>query len=158
MSSNKNLKKFSNLLRMYTPVGQLNDFVLHPAYHNYRKGELDIKLKVINDAVGEKNGDVEFDFFRVCDKSRWAASYEFDDYISTTPSPSNASVHVIDRIKMGGGIFLTAAEIQSSKVCLHEIREEMVKDNELPLRKDEGTDNEIVSISQGFGCSPMFTY
>jgi hypothetical protein len=36
--------KFENLLRLYTPIGQVSDFVLHPAYHTVRRDDVDVEL------------------------------------------------------------------------------------------------------------------
>lgn len=143
------IEKFSNLLRMYTPIGQVNDFVLHPAFHNLRKDDIEINLTVSKDS-GSESAKVDFDLFRISE--HWGTDFNQYEYHQKS-SPPNATVHVVDRVKKGGHVYLNAAEIQSSKDCLAQVKMDLFNKDALPLKLDDSDkvdDSAGSQISQGF--------
>ena len=62
--------RFENLLRLYTPVGQVSDFVLHPAYHTVRRDDVDVELVSRRAGVDPQHSDVALDFFRLSRRDR----------------------------------------------------------------------------------------
>ena len=143
---NPSFGKFANLLRMYTPIGQLNDYLLHPAYHNCRKLDMDIVLKVISN--GEEVSDVlNYDTQRFFDHSTRPAHYDYHAYINAS-SPRGVSVHTIHRYRSGDEFYLSAADIQFTDL-VHEYERSLCDEHSLP-----GVINElgeaVYEIPRGF--------
>lgn len=139
-------KKFVNFLRLYTPVGQVNDFLLHPAYHNIRKSDINITLKSLIGGKVEQS-DVAFDVFRLSEQ-QGIPHYTYHEFVNQG-QPSNVSVHTIHRTKKGGELCLSAAEIQSAKEIIGTLEGRLKSQEELPCYLDEN-DKEISEIPRGF--------
>jgi len=138
-------QRFSNLLRMYTPIGQVNNYVLNPAYHNIRRKDLSVSLRShSSDEVEEES--VRFDIFRFSETDR-IATQNYDEFVNDGMK-SNRSVHTIHRSRRGGSIYLSGAEIQGASLA-HEIEEELQGNEGIPAHIDEnGNLNE--EIPRGF--------
>lgn len=107
--TNYSYEKLRNLLRLYTPVGQVNDFLLHPAFHTYRSDDIKVLLRGVGAGKDETKA-IPFDLFRISECTA-IASQTFDAYVASG-MPRNHSVHTIHRSKKGGLVYLSAAEIQ----------------------------------------------
>jgi len=137
-------EKFVNLLRLYTPIGQVNDYLLHPAYHNVRVNDLDVELTTIHNGTTLKT-PVPFDFFRL--SLLMPNHMEFDKYINAH-SPRNKSVHTVHRCSRGNSIYLSAADIQVSDL-VHELEANLEGSEELPQQVDE-LGKMVGEIQRGF--------
>lgn len=140
------LEKIANLLRLYTPIGQLNDFVAHPAFHTYRKDELTAKLVLhISGATQTKN--VPFDIFRISE-CQGVAAKNLHEYVNGGMPPEH-SVHVLHRCKKGGLAFVSGAEIQPAGTLLQQAEDRLKSLDALPEYLDEN-DKAIGGIPRGF--------
>jgi hypothetical protein len=139
------IEKLSNLLRLYTPVGQLNDFVAHPAFHNYRKDELKVTL-TLDRAGAKQTKNVSFDVFRVSECQ--IPSKTLIDYVDSGMPPDH-SVHVLHRCRKGGVPFVSAAEIQPAATLLQQAEDQLRAKDELPQFIDEN-DRPSGGIPRGF--------
>jgi hypothetical protein len=134
---NYNHDKFENLLRMLTPIGQVNDYLLHPAFHVLRKGDLDINVETISEDL-KTSTNIEFDIFRYSESSPGFASADFVTYLNSG-WPSSTSVHTVHRTERGGDIYLVGAEIQDARELASEAESLLIDRNELSGKvKDDG--------------------
>jgi hypothetical protein len=138
-------EKFVNLLRLYTPVGQVNDYLLHPAYHNVRSQDLDVELTTVHDGVVTRT-PVPFDFMRLSDRPR-PAHMTLHQYINAQ-SPRNKSVHTVHRSKSGENIYLSAADIQAAEL-VHQLEADLKYENALPEHLDD-LGGSVTDIPRGF--------
>jgi hypothetical protein len=99
---------------MLTPIGQVNDYLLHPAFHVLRKGDLDINVETISEDL-KTSTNIEFDIFRYSESSPGFASADFVTYVNSG-WPSSTSVHTVHRTERGGDIYLVGAEIQDARI------------------------------------------
>ena len=136
--------KFATLLRLYTPVGQVNDFVLHPAYHTLRGADLTITLETDVSGSKEKSA-IDYDTWRFAEHS--AQSATFDEYIAGG-SPQSYSVHTVYRAQKGTYYYLSGAEIQAKELT-DQVRSSLCATNELPGFTNEES-KKIFDIPRGF--------
>lgn len=139
-------EKFANLLRLYTPVGQVNDFLLNPAYHNLRRQDLSITLRSLVSGEVEQS-DIPFDVFRVSEQE--GVPYKAYDEFINDGMPSNVSIHTIHRVNRNGSFYLSAAEIQSAKEVISVLEGKLCERDALPVHVDENG-KEICEIPRGF--------
>lgn len=117
--SNYSPDLFENLLRLYTPVGQVNDYVLHPAFHCLRAKDLTVTVRSILPSASEDVRQIKFDFLRL-DGLPGINQVRYDNYVNVnTGWPSNVSVHTVHRTKIGSYVYLSAAEIQGAELVTH---------------------------------------
>lgn len=146
---NFQMGKFVNLLQLYTPVGQVNDYVLSPAYHRVRKSDLNVTLLV--KAPGEdQTASVPFSVLRLNEQDD-AACLGYNQFVNTG-MPENVSVHTVHRTKKQDHVYLSAAEIQDSDL-VHEIEEKLEQSDLLPAFQDP-MDNVVSVIPRGFQLAP----
>jgi hypothetical protein len=136
--------KFRALLQLYTPIGQVNDYVLHPAFHTFRKGEIRIDLRTVSDT--EHVDTVDFDFFRFSGHAG-LAHYDFAAYVNAG-WPRGVSVHTIHRVKRGEHVFVSAADIQPAD-WVHQLEDDLRSNEALPALIDENGE-ERRDIPRGF--------
>lgn len=137
---------FENLLRLYTPIGQVNDYVLHPAFHCLRTKDLTITVRSLLAAAPESVRQVKFDFLRL-DGLPNINQVRYDNYVNSG-WPSNVSVHTVHREKKGAYVYLSAAEIQGAELVSH--AEDTLKGKgQLPNYID-ASDVAIAQIPRGF--------
>lgn len=138
--------KFETLLRLYTPIGQVNDYVRHPAYHTVRNGDADVELLTIDANGNQQRSDVQLEFFQLSGRTV-PSHYSFKDYIDSG-SQRGKSVHTIHRSKFNDKILLSGADIQAAEE-LHNLEDLLLNDDVLPAHLDE-TDSTIATIPRGF--------
>jgi hypothetical protein len=144
--ANYSTEKFANLLQLYTPIGQVNDYVFHPAYHTLRKGDLVVDLTSLHAAGGRESRRVDFDFFRLSGHVA-PSHYDFSSYVNAA-WPRGKSVHTVHRERSGDYIHLSAADVQAAEE-IHKLEERLRERNELPTYINE-TDKEVAEIPRGF--------
>ncbi|MEU3551652.1 ATP-binding protein [Streptomyces longwoodensis] len=127
-------EKFENLLRLYTPIGQVNDYLLHPAYHNVRKSDVVVELSTYVGGDHPRRSTVPFDFFRLSGRQR-PSQLDFYQYIDAG-SPRNKSVHTIHRTRRGANIYLSAADVQAADL-VHQLEDDLRAGGALPEFIDE---------------------
>jgi hypothetical protein len=116
---------FESLLRLYTPVGQCNDFVMHPAFHTLRSKDLGVSLR-LQQTSGEIRGlDIDFDILRL----KGPTYFSFPNFVNQG-QPHGSAVHTIHRIKRSGHVYLTAADIQGTQ-WFHSLEESLQRDQSL---------------------------
>lgn len=142
---NFRIERFVNLLRLYTPVGQVNDYVLNPAYHCVRKGDLTVSL-VVKSAAGDQTESVPFEILRLSEQEE-AACLGYNQFVNAG-MPENVSVHTVHRSKKQDNVYLSAAEIQDSDL-VHEIEERLEQAGLLPAFQDP-MDKVVAAIPRGF--------
>lgn len=140
------LDKFVNLLRMYTPIGQVNDYVLHPAYHCVRKADLKVSL-LVRSPTDDTPRSVDFDTFRLSEHPAGYACQPFDVFVNSA-MPQRVSVHTVHRTKSGGAVYLSGAEVQDSDV-VKEIEKALKAADNLPGLIDSNAEPSAV-IPRGF--------
>ncbi|HVO53125.1 MAG TPA: hypothetical protein VMT37_01800 [Solirubrobacterales bacterium] len=138
--------RFENLLRLYTPIGQINDFVLHPAYHTLRRDDIDVELVSVEQGAEPQRSAVEFDFFRLSGRTV-PSHYDFASYVDAG-SPRGKSVHTVHRVRFADAVLLSAADIQAAEE-IHKLEELLSGEEKLPLHRDE-EDREVGRIPRGF--------
>jgi hypothetical protein len=108
-------------LRLYTPIGQVNDYVLHPAFHCLRKNDLVVKLRWSRSNETQE-GIVAFDYLRLSDLApdKCVDLQKFVD----GGMVAGKSVYCVGREKAGGYVYLVAGEIQASKPTLQSIEDD----------------------------------
>jgi len=100
------------ILRLYTPVGQVNDYVAHPAFHTLRNGELVITA---TDMETRASTNVPYSYLRLAELVMPHGNY--DDFVRDYNKFSGGSIYVAHRYKSTrGDIYLGAAEVQEAKV------------------------------------------
>jgi hypothetical protein len=143
--ANFSRERFKSLLQLYTPIGQVNDYVLHPAYHTLRKNDLRIDLVTVG-PTGDHTERVDFDTFRFSGRTG-LPHYEYDSYVNAG-WPRGASVHTVHRAKRGDDIFLLASDIQPAE-WVHKLQSDLEKRGALPMWENEN--GEIVGeVPRGF--------
>ena len=145
---NYSSESFSNLLRLATPIGQVNDFVKHPAFHVVRKDDLSVLLTSVPDAnqAASQSIQVSFDFFRISEFPQ-IPCHTFDSYINAG-MPRNASVHTIHRAKRNDQVLLSAADIQPA-AFVTKLQTKLRDEQKLPCYTDENDELQGV-ITRGF--------
>lgn len=138
--------RFENLLRLYTPVGQVGDFLLHPAYHTVRRDDVDVELVSHRGGVDPQHSEVALDIFRLSGRTV-PSHYDFVGYVNAG-TPRGKSVHTIHRSRFGDAVLLSAADIQAAEE-IHKLEELLRGEEELPAYRDE-LDREIATIPRGF--------
>ncbi|MBN1877911.1 MAG: sensor histidine kinase [Anaerolineae bacterium] len=138
--------KFISLLRLYTPIGQVNDFLLHPAYHNVRKGDIKVTLRSVRNNQ-ETISEVDFDVFRIAEH-RAISHYDFNAFVNAG-WPSDVSVHTIYRASRGSDFYLSAAEIQPARSLMRTLEDWLREGNRLPGYIDQN-DSFEAEIPRGF--------
>jgi len=138
--------KFVNLLRLYTPVGQVNDYVLHPAYHCVRKGDLSVNL-VVTSVTGNATRTVAFDTFRIEENPVGFACLPFDQFVNAG-MPESVSVHTVHRTISGNDVYLSAADIQDSYL-IQTTERILIANDSLPACRDVN-DADTAQIPRGF--------
>ncbi|MQS14734.1 hypothetical protein F7Q99_21330 [Streptomyces kaniharaensis] len=131
--SNFSHDKFENILRLYTPIGQVNDYLMHPAYHTIRSRDLIVELSTACGDIKNRSS-IPFDFFSFEGRSR-PSHMDFYRYIDAQ-SPRNKSVHTISRTKRGDAIYLSAADIQAADL-VHQLESDLAAADALPEHLDE---------------------
>ncbi|MFT3953804.1 MAG: hypothetical protein QM722_05230 [Piscinibacter sp.] len=142
--SNYSHEKLINLLRLYTPVGQVNDFLLHPAFHTYRSDDITLLLRGIG-AGKDETKKIPFGLFRISECTA-IASQTFDAYVASG-MPRNHSVHTIHRAKKGGTVYLSGAEIQPADPVFQAVEDYHA--NSLPSYIDDNG-KMVATIPRGF--------
>jgi hypothetical protein len=137
--------KFVNLLRLYTPVGQVNDYVLHPAYHCVRKGDLSVSL-IVTSSTGNTTRSIAFDTFRIDENQAAFGCYSFDQFVNAG-MPEKVSVHTVHRARFGDDVYLSAAEIQDTDL-IREVERTLVASDALPGLRD-ATESDVAQIPRG---------
>ena len=140
-----NSVRFINFLRLFTPVAQLNDYLLHPAYHCYRKDDpFTVEYKDMDNAA---ISPVEYDFLRLKDISQ-NQCFGFDQYKDTTSSVQGISVHTVHRHQNAQKLhILSAAEIQETKL-FDEFQKTLKDASALPAFGDQ--EKMVEEIPRGF--------
>ncbi len=138
--------KFENLLRLYTPIGQVSDFVLHPAFHTVRRDDVDVELVSYRPDADPQHSNVALDFFRLSGRTV-PSHYDFKAYVDAN-SPRGKSVHTLHRSRFGDAVLLSGADIQAAEE-IHKLEELLQRDGQLPAYRDE-MDKEIATIPRGF--------
>ena len=120
----------SNFLRLYTPIGQVNDYVANPAFHSSRRGDVEVALSVR--VAGQLFGprQVPFSYLKL-DEHRDASGnvqvpcYSFKEWMDLSQSsrPSGPSVHVLHREKSGNAVFLLGFELQAARPVFRKIED-----------------------------------
>lgn len=129
-------EKIENFLRMYTPVGQVNDYLLHPAYHTTRESDVRLTLTTFAGDGSPHRRNIPFSIWRFSDPNVGASALTYPDYLNAQ-SPESHSVHTVHRDFRGGRHFLTAAEIQPAKPFVHDVEERLQKNEALPGYVDD---------------------
>lgn len=105
-------ERFGSVLRALTPVGQVCDFVGHPAYHTLRAGDVEIN---VTDVEAGTSVQVPFECLRVSEFVTVAGGY--DGFLANPTHYDRGSVHVLHRYRSSkGDVYLGAAEIQEASV------------------------------------------
>jgi hypothetical protein len=138
--------RFTNLLRLYTPVGQVNDYIFHPAYHTLRKADIDITLCSMQTTRDTRR--VDFDIFRISEGHALFPSYTYDNYVNAG-MPRSVSVHTVHRARRANAIYLSAADLQPAKELLQPLERSLISQELLPGYIDE-YDDLISIIPRGF--------
>lgn len=138
-------EKFINLLRLYTPVGQVNDFLLHPAYHNVRKSDITVNVTSVIQGH-EESSNVDFDILRLSDGAI-IPSFDFNNFVNAG-WPENVSVHTVHRSLRGGHVYLSAAEIQPASLA-HTVEDRLIHRGVLSGYVDDN-DRFVAEIPRGF--------
>ncbi|WP_165606023.1 ATP-binding protein [Mycolicibacterium mucogenicum] len=143
---NPTIKRLDNMLRMYTPVGQVNDYLAHPAFHGARKADLDCTIRWTHDSTEPVETAVEYRYFELADLPN-SPSLDFKAFVNGA-MPSRRSVHTLYRGFRGGQYFLSAAEIQPADI-VKELENDLDAVQALPgLLGDQG--QVVAEISRGF--------
>lgn len=112
--------QWATMLRLHTPVGQVNDYVLHPAYHCLRKSDVSVTLEWVK-GMDRQVAGILFDYFRLSDlKPERCVNLEQFVNMGMT---AGKSVYCVGREKSGPNIYLFGAEVQASKPTLQAIEE-----------------------------------
>jgi hypothetical protein len=107
-----NPQRFVTFLRLFTPLAQVNDFVLHPAYHCYRETD-PFDLAYIDADTGQKI-DLRYSIMQLKERDP-AHSFGFSQYQARTHDMQGNSVHTVHRHRNSVNLHvLTAAEIQET--------------------------------------------
>lgn len=114
-------EQWSTALRLYTPIGQVNDYVLHPAFHCFRKSDMQVNLSWTRSGE-HRNEQIEFSYLRLADldPDKCVDLQAFVD----GGMKSGKSVYCVGRERTSGYDYLVAAEIQASKPTLQSIEDE----------------------------------
>ncbi|MDM2496035.1 ATP-binding protein [Mycobacteroides abscessus] len=143
---NPTIDRLVNLLRMYTPIGQVNDYIAHPAFHGARKGDLDCTVRWTHDSTEPIESAVEYRYFELADLPS-SPSLDFKAFVNGA-MPSRRSVHTLYRGFRGGQYFLSAAEIQPADI-VKELESDLDQAQALPgLLGDLG--DVVAEIPRGF--------
>jgi hypothetical protein len=143
---NATADKLINLLRLYTPIAQVNDYLAHPAYHNSRAGDLDCTLRWTHDTATPIEKSVPFRFLELSELKN-APALDYKGYINSG-MPGRRTVHTLYRGYRGGQYFLSAADIQPADI-IRDLEADLEKDDALPgLIGDTGAP--ITEIPRGF--------
>lgn len=143
---NATADKLVNLLRLYTPIAQVNDYLAHPAYHNSRTGDLDCVLRWTHDNATTVEKSVPFRFLELSELKN-APALDYKSFINSG-MPGRRTVHTLYRAYRGGQYFLSAADIQPAEI-IKDLEGDLVKDDALPgLIGDTG--DLIAEIPRGF--------
>jgi len=139
--------RFVNLLRLYTPVGQVNDYVLHPAYHCVREADLSVNLVVIS-PTGKSTQSVAFDTFHIKKNAEGSfGCFEYDQFVNAG-MPESVSVHTVHRTISGNDVYLTAADIQDTDL-IRITEKKLIESDSLPAFRDVN-DEEAAQLPRGF--------
>jgi hypothetical protein len=138
-------EKFANLLRLYTPVGQVNDYLLHPAFHTLRAGDLSVEL-TSDDGTTSQTSSVDFDYFRLSGRTT-PSHLAFPDYLNAN-SPRGKSVYAVFRARQAGHVLLVAADIQAAEE-VHRLEKLLDDRGQLPAWVDENG-SRMAHIPRGF--------
>lgn len=136
---------FDALLRLYTPVGQVNDYVAHPAFHTVRERDVTVQLISNHEGAG-RTTTVPFDYYTL-DGNASLTHYSYKAFVDAG-HPRGKSVHTIHRSLSGDTVLLSAADIQSAK-ALADLADEIRAAGRLPGRRDELGDD-VYEIPRGF--------
>jgi hypothetical protein len=143
---NPTIERLVNLLRMYTPIGQVNDYLAHPAFHGARKGDLDCTVRWTHDSAEPVEAPVEYRYFELSDLPN-SPSLDFKAFVNGA-MPSRRSVHTLYRGFRGGQYFLSAAEIQPADI-VKDLESDLDGAKARPgLVGDQG--NVVAEIPRGF--------
>lgn len=138
------LRRLSNLLRLYTPIGQINDYVAHPAFHTFRLGDFAPRLRVVQDGQPAQEADVPLAYLTL-GEMKPSVCQSLPDYVQTGQKPE-MSVYTLGRTLTEPNVFLTAAEIQPAKPVLEAIEKE--QEEVLPHFLDDAN-REIATLPRG---------
>lgn len=135
------------LLRLYTPIGQVNDYVLHPAFHCLRSSDLVVHLRSADDGGALSSlHNVRFDYLRLGELPGFS-QVTFDNYVNTG-WPSNVSVHTVHRAKKGEHVYLSAAEIQGAESVIG--AEKLLDERRLIPAFVDASDTRVAAVPRGF--------
>src|SRR5581483_418455 len=137
--------KLETLLRLYTPVGQANDYVFHPAYHTARRGESVVSVESLNDGAPVGPPTLAYDYFRLSGHNR-VVHEAFREAVNQPER--ERSVDVIHRSLHGNAVLLGGGDVQWSKV-VHNLETEFEAANALPGFEADG--EMTAQIPRGFG-------
>lgn len=115
------IAQWATALRLYTPVGQVNDYVLHPAFHCFRKSDLKVELLWSRNDVSNSM-EVEYDYLRLKD-IKPDKCVDLPTYVDGG-MVAGKSVYCVGRESAVGNFYLAASEIQASKPTLQAIEED----------------------------------
>jgi hypothetical protein len=135
-------QKLETLLRLYTPVGQTNDYVFHPAYHTCRRNELRVLVESEADGVPHGPTSVAFDFFRMSGHPR-PVHQTFREAVNDPRS--GRSVHVVYRSRHGNVVLLGGADVQWTGL-MRELETDLINANALPSYRPDKDAGEADTI------------
>lgn len=142
--TNYTVERFINYLRLFTPIAQVNDYVLHPAYHCYRKAD--------NISVTFRDLDMLADHpvtYSLLEFSEVLPAYchGYDNFVARPTGLRGHSVHTVHRYRSTEKLnVLTAAEVQQTD-RFQEFVDAMKQTESLPCK---GDDPEGESLWRGF--------
>jgi hypothetical protein len=143
---NATAEKIVNLLRLFTPIAQVNDYLAHPAYHNSRAGDLDCSLIWAHDNATPTEKNVPFRYLELSELGN-APHLDYKSFINSG-MPGRRTVHTLYRGYRGGQYFLSAADIQPAEI-IRDLEADLGKDDTLPgLIGDTG--EPVIEIPRGF--------
>lgn len=143
---NATAEKLVNLLRLYTPIAQVNDYLSHPAYHNSRAGDLDCTLIWTHENATPVERSVPFRFLELSELGN-APAVDYRGFINSG-MPGRRTVHTIYRGYRGGQYFLSAADIQPAEI-MRDLESDLEKDDALPGLIGDASEP-IAEIPRGF--------
>lgn len=137
--------KFERLLRLYTPIGQFNDYVFHPAFHTVRRD--DLVIECVSEQGGQEVPSAPpFDAYRLDE----VGALRHQDYKAFVDAGQreNTSVHTVHRSRIGSNVYLSAADIQDTD-WFHAYEKQLVAGDRLPTSVNEDGEAEN-AIPRGF--------
>ena len=127
-------EQWANALRLYTPIGQVNDYVLHPAFHCFRQDDLKIEFSWLRGGE-HQTGIIAYDYLRLADLEP-DKCVDLPTYVDGG-MVAGKSVYCVGRERSAGNYYLLASEIQASKPTLQSI-EEGSQDNLVRYKTESG--------------------